>query len=163
MWRIGWAPNNASKWQMGFNLTFKRVNLRGPWMIILLTTLKYLKPIVFLFPKKREKSLYLSLLHVSTCHPNWFSTRQWLKQMQRIINLNILSSLNENIICSYKKHCFRTLLIVAVAINWVTENRCVTQLVHRRMKEEKEKGISHWEKYFPLTEIPTVTTVSWRK
>jgi hypothetical protein len=23
MWRIGWAPNNASKWQMGFNLEFK--------------------------------------------------------------------------------------------------------------------------------------------
>jgi hypothetical protein len=21
--RIGWAPNNASKWQMGFNLAFK--------------------------------------------------------------------------------------------------------------------------------------------
>jgi hypothetical protein len=23
MWSIGWAPNNASKWQMWFNLTFK--------------------------------------------------------------------------------------------------------------------------------------------
>jgi len=23
MWRIGSAPNNDSKWQMGFNLTFK--------------------------------------------------------------------------------------------------------------------------------------------
>ena len=23
MWRIWWAPNNASKWQMGFNLVFK--------------------------------------------------------------------------------------------------------------------------------------------
>jgi len=23
MWRIWWAPNNASKWQMGFNLAFK--------------------------------------------------------------------------------------------------------------------------------------------
>jgi hypothetical protein len=23
MWRIRWAPNNASKWQMGFNLVFK--------------------------------------------------------------------------------------------------------------------------------------------
>jgi hypothetical protein len=22
-WSIGWAPNNASKWQMGFNSTFK--------------------------------------------------------------------------------------------------------------------------------------------
>jgi hypothetical protein len=26
MWRIGWAPNNASKWQMGFNLVFKGLN-----------------------------------------------------------------------------------------------------------------------------------------
>jgi hypothetical protein len=23
MWKIGWAPNNASKWQMGFNSAFK--------------------------------------------------------------------------------------------------------------------------------------------
>jgi len=26
MWRIWWATNNASKWQMGFNLTFKWFN-----------------------------------------------------------------------------------------------------------------------------------------
>jgi hypothetical protein len=24
-WRIGWAPNNASKWQMGFNSAFKGI------------------------------------------------------------------------------------------------------------------------------------------
>ena len=24
MWRIGWAPKNASRWQMGFNSLFKR-------------------------------------------------------------------------------------------------------------------------------------------
>jgi len=23
MWRIGWAPNNASRWQMGFKSAFK--------------------------------------------------------------------------------------------------------------------------------------------
>jgi len=23
MWRIWWAPNNASRWQMGFNWVFK--------------------------------------------------------------------------------------------------------------------------------------------
>ena len=26
MWRIWWAPNNASKWQMGFNSAFKGLN-----------------------------------------------------------------------------------------------------------------------------------------
>ena len=26
MWRIGRAPNNASKWQMGFNAAFKGLN-----------------------------------------------------------------------------------------------------------------------------------------
>jgi hypothetical protein len=26
MWRIRWAPNNASKWQFGFNLAFKGLN-----------------------------------------------------------------------------------------------------------------------------------------
>jgi len=25
-WRIWWAPNNASKWQMGFNSAFKGLN-----------------------------------------------------------------------------------------------------------------------------------------
>jgi len=24
-WRIWWAPNNASKWQMGFNSAFKEL------------------------------------------------------------------------------------------------------------------------------------------
>jgi hypothetical protein len=28
MWKIGWAPNNASRWQMGFNSAFKRLNLK---------------------------------------------------------------------------------------------------------------------------------------
>jgi hypothetical protein len=25
LWRIWWAPNNVSKWQMGFNSAFKRL------------------------------------------------------------------------------------------------------------------------------------------
>jgi hypothetical protein len=29
-WRIGWAPNNASKWQMGFNLVFKGLKQPPP-------------------------------------------------------------------------------------------------------------------------------------
>jgi hypothetical protein len=29
MWRIGRAPNNTSKWQMGFNLGFKGLKI-GP-------------------------------------------------------------------------------------------------------------------------------------
>jgi hypothetical protein len=28
-WKILLAPNKASKWQMGFNLVFKRVNSNG--------------------------------------------------------------------------------------------------------------------------------------
>jgi hypothetical protein len=28
MWRIGWAPNNASRWQMGFNSAFKGLKIR---------------------------------------------------------------------------------------------------------------------------------------
>jgi hypothetical protein len=37
-WSIWWAPNNASKWQMGFNLAIKWLNFRNvkicfvPWM-----------------------------------------------------------------------------------------------------------------------------------
>jgi hypothetical protein len=27
-WSIGWAPNNASKWQMGFNSAFKGLTLK---------------------------------------------------------------------------------------------------------------------------------------
>jgi len=29
MWRIGWAPNNASRWQMGFNSAFKGLKNRN--------------------------------------------------------------------------------------------------------------------------------------
>jgi hypothetical protein len=28
MWNIGWAPNNVSKWQIGFNSAFKGLNLK---------------------------------------------------------------------------------------------------------------------------------------
>jgi hypothetical protein len=28
-WRIGWALNNTSNWQMGFNSAFKRLNIRS--------------------------------------------------------------------------------------------------------------------------------------
>jgi len=28
-WKIWWAPNNASKWQMGFNSAFKGLNSLG--------------------------------------------------------------------------------------------------------------------------------------
>ena len=28
-WRIWWAPTNASKWRMGFNLAFKGLNPTG--------------------------------------------------------------------------------------------------------------------------------------
>ena len=31
MWRIGWAPNNTSKWQMGFNSAFKGLISCGIW------------------------------------------------------------------------------------------------------------------------------------
>ena len=30
MWRIAWAPNNASKWQVGFNLAFKGLTYNFP-------------------------------------------------------------------------------------------------------------------------------------
>ena len=33
MWRIGWAPNNASKWQVGFNSAFK--GLIHTWLRII--------------------------------------------------------------------------------------------------------------------------------
>ena len=29
MWRIWWAPNNASKWEMGFNLAFKGLKFQA--------------------------------------------------------------------------------------------------------------------------------------
>jgi len=29
-WRIWWAPNNASKWQMGFNSAFKGLRMWCP-------------------------------------------------------------------------------------------------------------------------------------
>ena len=46
-WRIWWAPNNVSKWQMGFNLAFKvlirrvyRLQMFGWWVFIFPHTIK---------------------------------------------------------------------------------------------------------------------------
>jgi hypothetical protein len=44
VWKIGWAPNNASKWQMGFNSMFKRlitiIRERTVWALLKLLLLK---------------------------------------------------------------------------------------------------------------------------
>jgi hypothetical protein len=34
MWRIWWAPNNASRWHMGFNSAFKGLNNRLAWSLL---------------------------------------------------------------------------------------------------------------------------------
>ena len=34
-WKIGWAPNNASKWQMGFNLAFKGLRSSSSFLRLL--------------------------------------------------------------------------------------------------------------------------------
>ena len=49
MWRIWWAPNNASKWQVGFNLTFKGLMKKSPalaysvcaWVLCVITNSSY--------------------------------------------------------------------------------------------------------------------------
>ena len=43
-WKIWWAPNNASRWQMGFNSAFKRLTL--------VTLISMLSPIFFTSPRK---------------------------------------------------------------------------------------------------------------
>jgi hypothetical protein len=41
-WRIGWTPNNASKWQMGFNLAFKKLNSsKSVWKYIYIYISEY--------------------------------------------------------------------------------------------------------------------------
>ena len=35
MWRIGWAPKDASKWQMGFNSVFKGLKSGNKHNVIL--------------------------------------------------------------------------------------------------------------------------------
>jgi len=37
-WRIWWAPNNASKWQMGFNSAFKGLKYENPDLFTLIIT-----------------------------------------------------------------------------------------------------------------------------
>jgi hypothetical protein len=68
-WRMWWAPNNASKWEMGFNLAFKGLNVAVLASKVYLATLK-----------NSEVWLYRRLFHFISqkdwsCHPKG-GTRQ---------------------------------------------------------------------------------------
>jgi hypothetical protein len=41
MWRIGWAPNNANRWQMGFNAVFKGLIHISLLQLLILTICTY--------------------------------------------------------------------------------------------------------------------------
>jgi hypothetical protein len=50
-WRIWWAPNNAIKWQMGFNSAFSLLTKRNQVPGHLNTSLDIYRPLTFLYNK----------------------------------------------------------------------------------------------------------------
>jgi hypothetical protein len=72
MWREGWAPNNAIKWQMGLNLAFKSItdemasknSLADGWkMQLTLSSLSDLVP-TFFFYSLQYKLPSKNILHI---------------------------------------------------------------------------------------------------
>jgi hypothetical protein len=68
MWRIGWAPNNANKWQMGFNSAFKGfIYIKLQFLLNLdwceTTSLHHVRNIQSVW----EVTVYLTYLFISLC------------------------------------------------------------------------------------------------
>jgi len=55
-WRIWWAPKDASRWQIGFNSTFKRLRPRGYfnhyWPNVVLNSTSAIRYITLLYDQK---------------------------------------------------------------------------------------------------------------
>jgi len=46
-WRILWAPNNASRWQMGFNWALKGLNIQGFFCVCVAIMVAFCRHIQF--------------------------------------------------------------------------------------------------------------------
>jgi len=112
MWRIWWVPNNASKWQMGFNSAFKGltqcpkntgrvfapsplqppdVTPMGPrfptWQFTSLTCVLHVPFIILVLDKENKSSR--SFLHSTTSKQSHFSvlTRSELRSASSLIQI----------------------------------------------------------------------------
>ena len=82
-WRIWWAPNNASKWQMGFNSAFKSLTLEadGDWCSVS-------RPHVF-YPRRKR------LLHA--LNKSWVDRKAGLDILQTRKICSLCRVLNRDI------------------------------------------------------------------
>jgi hypothetical protein len=64
MWNIGWASNNVSKWQMGFNLAFKGLNIDWLWSDISCIWVHITQNFILRFITNRWKGLILTDISV---------------------------------------------------------------------------------------------------
>jgi hypothetical protein len=60
-WNIGWAPNNASKWQMGFNLAFKGLT-RLHWMYFKVSCLLLISNSAYTFSRTSYYQVNVSVV-----------------------------------------------------------------------------------------------------
>jgi len=62
-WRIWWAPNNASRWQMGFNLVFKGLSKWSRWSWKIFSSNKFLTSVskIEIPAKSKELNFYCHL------------------------------------------------------------------------------------------------------
>ena len=80
MWRIRWAPNNASKWQMGFNSAFKGLKglvNKANWCTIFLNMF-----ISFLYMFRATMCTSSGEITLSVRHLVFFTLCGWLSGIQ---------------------------------------------------------------------------------
>jgi len=70
-WRIWWAPNNASRWQMGFNLAFKgltdRIFLTYIGIYYIYMYIYYLYIYIYICLREGKRSHIFFIVTISTC------------------------------------------------------------------------------------------------
>ena len=88
-WRVGWAPNKASKWQMGFNSVFKGLNV---WKTKRkLTSFKVLSKYLFGRTKENQENLNVTChrTEIRTPYPHFVHVFSYLDRSQRPVQSSV--------------------------------------------------------------------------
>jgi len=100
-WRIEWAPNNASRWQMGFNPAFKRLINDIP-----LCYNTHNKTIT-LFHQKRNNSIWYWYFTVTTIRIFYLCTLAWRWSKERLKLVTVRYQYHIMLLCYWRnKHFF---------------------------------------------------------
>jgi len=133
MWRIWWAPNNASRWQMGFNLGFKGLKLKccfysGFSFFMQLYRVKYLKCLrtrKYSLEHKCKWNLFLVWLFLAI-------VKFYLNRLDRVVLVHLFWALATFLVCFSVLSCWtnRAPSIGTKWSSWIWKKHTICKMQH---------------------------------